>query len=299
MKNALTKFDFRDIQQLKTGKVRNIFDMGENQYLIVASDRISAFDVVLPNGIPDKGIILTQISNFWFRKFKDIIKNHLLYLDYGDYPDCIPEYIPQLRKRSVVVKAAKVIPYECIVRGYISGSLWKQYTRNQMPEGLELPRNLLESQKLPEPIFTPTTKAESGHDEPVTEDIMIQNIGSDLVQFIKNKSLEIFKAGQHYCENVGIILADTKFEFGLIDDEPILIDEVLTPDSSRFWPMDEYQPGGSQKSFDKQYVRDYLLGLTWDKTPPGPDLTEDVILATRSKYLEVFKRIVGHDAPVN
>jgi phosphoribosylaminoimidazole-succinocarboxamide synthase len=275
------------------GKVRDIYDLGEC-LLIVATDRMSAFDVVMPNPIPDKGRILTQLSKFWFDLTKDIVPNHVLSTKVEDYPkDCQP-YQETLRDRSMLVTKTEVLPVECVVRGYLSGSGWEEYRKTGEVCGIRLPKGLVESSKLGEPIFTPATKAEAGlHDENINFEKVEKIIGKDLAQKIKSFSLAIYKRAGDFAEQRGILIADTKMEFGIKNGKLILIDELLTPDSSRFWPKDEYQPGGPQKSFDKQFLRDYLLSINWDKSPPAPQLPEKIVQRTREKYLEAYERLVG------
>ena len=276
---------------IKRGKVRDIYDLGDT-LLMVATDRISAFDVVMPNPIPAKGKILTQISLFWFKIMESILPNHVISSNVEDYPDICKPYADILVGRSMLVKKAAPLPIECIVRGYISGSGWNDYLDSGCICGIKLPENLRESDKLPEAIFTPSTKAETGfHDINIEFDEAIQKIGGDLAHQVRTLSLDIYGKGAELAYKKGIIIADTKFEFGLFEDNLILIDEVLTPDSSRFWPKSSYEPGGSQKSFDKQYLRDYLISIDWDKTPPAPSLPEDVIANTQKKYLEAFNRL--------
>lgn len=295
MTRAIRQIKIPGLTPIKEGKVRTIFELSDGHLLVTASDRISAFDVVLPTAIPDKGRVLTQISNFWFNTLKTIPRHHLIETDFNRFPEALQPYQDLLEGRSVVVRKADVVPFECVVRGYISGSLWKAYRRGDQPYGLKLPEDLQESSQFPEPIFTPTTKADSGHDLPVTEAEMAHSIGWDLTRRLKNISIEIFQEGSRVAEKCGIILADTKFEFGMIDGDIYLIDECLTPDSSRFWPRAEYQPGQSQPSYDKQFVRDYLNTLEWDKTPPGPALPDEVVNATQMKYLEVYRLLTGQD----
>lgn len=277
---------------LKRGKVRDIYDLGD-KLLIVATDRISAFDVVLPTPIPDKGKILTQMSLFWFDFLKDIVDNHLITANLEEYPEILKEYKETLAQRSMLVKKAKVLPVECIVRGYITGSAMKEYQETGQVCGIPLPPGLKEADKLPEPIFTPSTKAEIGeHDVNISYQEMEKLVGSEVAQFLKETSLKIYKKASEYAESRGIIIADTKFEFGIYEDKIILVDEVLTPDSSRFWPKDEYQPGKPQKSFDKQFIRDWLKSISWDPQNP-PTIPEDIVLKTREKYLEALYRLTG------
>lgn len=293
MTQVLDQIKIPELTILKKGKVRTVYKLPDDNLMIVATDRISAFDVVLPTGIPDKGKVLTQISNFWFRTLTSLPEHHLLESDFARFPKFLHKYKADLRGRSVIVKRAEVVPFECVVRGYISGSLWKAYKQGESPYGLTLPSGLKESSEFPEPIFTPTTKADTGHDMPVTEKEMADTIGSELTELLKYISLAIFKEGSRIAREKGIILADTKFEFGQISGEILLVDECLTPDSSRFWPKDLYKPGKSQPSYDKQYVRDFLSNLDWNKTPPGPELPEEVVNATRMKYLEVHRLLTG------
>ncbi|MCS7281085.1 MAG: phosphoribosylaminoimidazolesuccinocarboxamide synthase [Desulfobacterota bacterium] len=288
----VSKTDFPDIPLKTRGKVRDIYDFGD-RLLIVATDRISAFDVVMPNPVPDKGKVLTQLSRFWFDFVKDIVPNHMISVDVEDFPDVCKKYRDVLEGRSMLVFKAKPIPVECIVRGYISGSAWEEYKKKKEVCGIKLPDGLVESSKLDEPIFTPTTKAEVGHDENLTFDEVRRMVGDELAKKIRDISIEVYKKAREYAEKRGIIIADTKMEFGLKDGELILIDELLTPDSSRFWPMDEYKPGGPQKSFDKQFLRDYLTSIGWNKTPPAPWLPDEIVEKTRIRYLEAYERLVG------
>ena len=274
------------------GKVRDIYDL-DDKLLIITTDRISAFDCVLPNGIPNKGKILNLISNYWFDFTEDIIKNHMISTDIKKFPEELQRYSKILEGRSMLVKKAKRIDIECVVRGYLAGSGWREYKKNGSICGIKLPNGLVESEKLPEPIFTPAIKAFSGHDENISEKRVSELIGNELTCRLKEKSLQIYKKAYKHAEKRGIIIADTKFEFGLIDEKLILIDELLTPDSSRFWSVDDYKKGGSQESFDKQFVRDYLENIGWDKKPPAPELPIDVVRKTSEKYLELYKRITG------
>lgn len=289
--NIIIKSDFAGLDLVKRGKVRDVYEI-DGKYLIVASDRMSAFDVVMDDPIPDKGKILTAISVFWFDKLKSVVENHIISTDPDDYPEVCRKYKDDLAGRSMYVKKAEPLPVECIVRGYISGSGWNEYLKKGSICNIPLPEGLKESDKLPEPIFTPSTKAELGdHDENISFDAVIDILGKDTAEKIRDISLEIYEYGRKYAAEKGIIIADTKFEFGFSGDKVILIDEVLTPDSSRFWPMDTYNPGGPQKSFDKQYLRDYLNGLDWPKAPPPPKLPEEIIGKTRGKYLEALERL--------
>jgi phosphoribosylaminoimidazole-succinocarboxamide synthase len=278
----------------KRGKVRDIYDLGD-RLLIVVTDRISAFDVIMPNGIPDKGVVLNQISAYWFKQVESLIPNHLLSTDISTLPGPFQKAKDQLLNRSMIVKKAKPLAAECIVRGYLTGSGLKEYQKTGKVCGIELPKGLVESSRIAEPIFTPSTKAEEGHDLNISFEEM-KNILQDgvLAQKVKDVSLAIYKKGRDLADSKGIIIADTKFEFGLFEGNLILIDEVMTPDSSRFWPKADYREGISQKSFDKQFVRDYLETLkNWDKTPPGPALPEEIVLKTREKYVEAFERVTG------
>ena len=279
--------DFKDINFFKRGKVRDVYDL-EDKLLIVSTDRISCFDVVLPTCIPYKGEVLTKLSLFWFELTKGIVPNHLITADVDKYPQLLLKYKDILKNRSMLVKKAKSMPVECIVRGYLSGSGWKEYQKSQSICGIKLPAGLRESDKLPEPIFTPSTKEDAGHDMNVTQDYIAKEIGSDKTEKLKKLSLALYKKASSYAESHGIIIADTKFEFGLNNNEIILIDEILTPDSSRFWPMDGYKSGGPQMSFDKQFVRDYLETLDWDKTPPAPELPPKIADQTSKKYLKMI-----------
>ena len=272
----------------KRGKVRDIYDLGDS-LLIIATDRISAFDVVLPNAIPEKGRVLTQISNYWFSKTSGIVRNHLLSTDIKEFPEICRKHADILEGRSMLVRKAKSLPVECIVRGYLSGSGLKEYRSTGAISGIKLPAGLTEASRLPEPIFTPSTKAEVGeHDVNIDFKTVENLVGKDVAIKLKDFTLAIYRRACELAEAKGIIIADTKLEFGILDNDVILIDEVLTPDSSRFWPMDGYTVGVSQKSFDKQFVRDYLLSLTWDQKPPAPKLPDDVVLKTSKKYLEVL-----------
>jgi phosphoribosylaminoimidazole-succinocarboxamide synthase len=280
-------------KKLGSGKVREIFEGDRDHLLIVTSDRLSAFDVVLPDPIPLKGHVLNQISLFWFKKASHLIDNHVVTSDVNKYPEPF-KGDPRLKGRSMLVKKAKPLPVECIVRGYISGSGWKEYKGQGSVSGITLPRGLVESQKLPEPIFTPSTKAEQGlHDENISLEKAKELVGAELMEQVRDISLAIYTMASEDALQKGIIIADTKFEFGILDGELIFIDEALTPDSSRFWPKDGYKPGGPQPSFDKQFVRDYLESLTWDKTAPGPRLPQDVIRKTSQKYLAAYEILTG------
>ncbi len=276
------------------GKVRDIYDLGDS-LLFIATDRISAFDCVMQNGIPDKGKVLTGLSLFWF-DLLDWLPNHLLTADVNEYPEELKHYADDLKGRSMIVKKAETLPVECIARGYIIGSGWKDYQKTGQICGIDLKEGYRQADKLEEAIFTPSTKAEQGlHDENISFDKAVELIGSEKAEALKEKTLKAYTTAADYAATKGIILADTKFEFGLMDDEIILIDEVLTPDSSRFWPADKYEVGCSPPSLDKQFVRDYLETLDWDKTPPAPELPKDIVMKTREKYLDVFKQISGKD----
>ena len=292
MNETILQLDLPGINKVRSGKVREVFDLGDS-FLLVASDRISAFDVIMPNGIPRKGEVLTQISHFWFEKFSSLVPNHLLAVANDPLPKNLQPYADKLAKRSMIVKKAKPLAIECIVRGYLSGSGLKEYKKSQTVCGIQLPSGLVDSSELPVPIFTPSTKAEEGHDENINFEQACKIVGTELATQARDLSLMIYKAGRDYAKQRGIIIADTKFEFGLFEGKLILIDEVLTPDSSRFWPADQYAPGRGQPSFDKQFVRDYLETLTWDKTPPGPKLPDDVVAKTSAKYLEAYEKLTG------
>jgi phosphoribosylaminoimidazole-succinocarboxamide synthase len=279
----------------RQGKVRDLFDCGDT-LVLVATDRISAFDYVLGSGIPDKGKVLTQLSAFWFSRTHSIVDNHVLSLDVAEYPEPLRRHSATLSGRSMLVRKTNPVPIECVARGYLSGSGWKEYLATGQVCGIPLPAGLRESDRLPEPIFTPATKATSGHDINISEDDAGRLIGIDLVRRLRELTLSLYDAGCRHAESRGIILADTKFEFGLLPNgDAILIDEVMTPDSSRYWPRDHYAPGGPQPSFDKQYVRDYLEQIRWNKQPPVPALPDDVVLRTRDKYLEAFRRLTGSE----
>ena len=275
------------------GKVRDIYDAGEDHLLMVASDRISAFDVVLPNPIPDKGRVLTGLSLFWFDRTKDLVGNHLVSTEPNDFPGEFREHRDELAGRSMLVRKARMLPIECVARGYLSGSGWKEYRAAGTVCGIRLPGGLVESDRLPEPIFTPATKAETGHDENITLEQAAQIVGEGLAQRCKELTLSLYGFARDVAAERGIILADTKFEFGFAGEELILCDEVLTPDSSRFWPADRYAAGGAQPSFDKQYVRDWLDASGWDHEPPPPELPDDVVENTRARYVEAYERVTG------
>jgi phosphoribosylaminoimidazole-succinocarboxamide synthase len=289
----LLQTSFDGLTLLRRGKVRDVYEAGPD-LLIVATDRISAFDYVLGSGIPDKGKVLTQLSGFWFERLGDLVPHHLISMDTGAFPAAARPYTADLRGRTMLVRRTDPIPIECVARGYLSGSGWKEYQKSGSVCGVALPAGLRESDRLPEPIFTPATKAESGHDENISEAEAGRLVGADLVAELKRLTLEIYARGVAHAESKGIIIADTKFEFGRdADGRLLLIDEVLTPDSSRFWPKAAYAPGGAQPSFDKQFVRDYLEEIRWNKQPPVPSLPDDVVRRTRDKYIEAFHLLSG------
>jgi phosphoribosylaminoimidazole-succinocarboxamide synthase len=295
MSTPVLSTDFADLGPRHQGKVRDIYDLGD-RLLLVATDRISAFDVVMADPIPDKGRILTQISAFWFRLLSDIIPHHLISLDVEDFPPAARAHREELAGRTMLVKKTRPLPVECIVRGYLAGTGWADYKKTGAVCGIALPPGLQESDRLPEPIFTPSTKAELGtHDENITFEEAVASIGHDLAARVREVSLALYRRARDWAEPRGIILADTKFEFGAANGELLLIDEVLTPDSSRFWPRDDYEPGRAQKSYDKQYLRDYLESLGWNKKPPPPPLPPEVVANTRAKYLEALKNLTGED----
>jgi phosphoribosylaminoimidazole-succinocarboxamide synthase len=293
MGEALFETNIKEVPLLKRGKVRDIYDLGD-KLLIVATDRISAFDVVLPTPIPDKGKILTLMSLFWFDFLKDIVENHLITANVEEYPEVLKPYKELLHQRSMLVRKTEVIPVECIVRGYITGSAMKEYQKTGKVCGITLPPGLKEADKLSEPIFTPSTKAEKGgHDINISFDEMVKLVGKETAEILRELSLKIYKKAADYAESKGIIIADTKFEFGILDGKIILIDEVLTPDSSRFWPMDEYEPGKPQKSFDKQFIRDWLKSTSWKDGENPPPIPPDIVEKTREKYLEALYKLTG------
>lgn len=281
------------LPKIKSGKVREIFDLGE-ALLLVATDRISAFDCIMPNGIPRKGEVLTQLSHFWFDQTATLVQNHRL-TPLPPLPPSLTSVFSQLALRSMIVKKAKPLAIECVVRGYLAGSGWKEYKEHQTVCGIKLPAGLTESAELPEPIFTPATKAETGHDLNISFDEAAKIVGADVAEKVRSISLKIYTTAREYARKRGIIIADTKFEFGHYNGDILLIDEVLTPDSSRFWPADQYRPGQGQPSFDKQFVRDYLETLEWDKTPPAPALPPEIVAKTQAKYLESYQRLTGRD----
>ena len=286
--------EYKDLKLFRRGKVRDVYDLGE-RLLIVSSDRISCFDVVLPSGIPYKGKVLTALSLFWFDFIKGIVPHHLITADVNEYPKELQKHKKELQGRSMLVLKTKPLPVECVVRGYLSGSGWKEYKEKQSVCGIKLPEGLKESDKLPTIIFTPSTKENKGHDINVDQKYVEMQIGKEVADKILRLSIEIYSAASDYALKKGIIIADTKFEFGLCNDELVLIDEILTPDSSRFWSKDHYKPGQGQPSFDKQFVRDYLETLDWDKNPPAPKLPEDIIKKTSEKYLDAYKKLTGKE----
>jgi phosphoribosylaminoimidazole-succinocarboxamide synthase len=283
--------DLPGIRKVASGKVREIFDLGEH-LLFVATDRISAFDCILPNAIPRKGEVLTQLSDFWFGKMK-FVENHLVAVDFAAFPEVLKPFEAQLRGRSMIVRKAKPLPVECVVRGYLIGSGWKDYQRTGAVCGIALPAGLQQAEKLPQTIFTPSTKAASGHDENIAWDECVRMCGESVATQARDLAIRIYEEGRAHAAGRGIILADTKFEFGILDGRVILIDEVMTPDSSRYWPAADYRVGISPPSFDKQFVRDYLETLDWDKTPPAPQLPADVVAKTAAKYLDAYERLTG------
>ena len=295
---VLLQTDFPEIQLHASGKVRDIYQLDDGRLLFVATDRISAFDYVLATGIPHKGRVLNQISLFWFDFLSDLVPNHLITADVTRYPQVLREYADQLRGRSMLVQRAQMFPVECVVRGYISGSAWNEYRATGKVCGIELPAGLKESEAFPEPIFTPSTKATSGHDENITFSKMCELVGAETASTLRDLTLRVYKKAADYARQRGIIIADTKFEFGRTAKGITLADEVLTPDSSRFWPADQYAPGGAQESYDKQYVRDYLEQIRWNKQPPAPALPAEVARRTSEKYLGAYLQLTGHKLDV-
>ncbi len=291
--SVLLRTDFNDLRFHASGKVRDVYEIDKDHLLFVATDRISAFDYVLATGIPRKGEVLTQISMFWFDYLKDVVANHVVTANVDEYPAELRKYADQLRGRSMLVARAEMFPVECVVRGYISGSAWKEYKTTGRVCGIELPKGLRESDKLPEPIFTPATKATTGHDENIPFSEMVKIVGEELSRQLRDITLKIYTKASDYARTRGIIIADTKFEFGMTAKGITLADEVLTPDSSRFWPADKYQPGKAQDSYDKQYVRDYLEEIKWNKQPPAPALPAEVALRTSEKYVEAYEQLTG------
>ncbi len=295
--NVLLQTDFPDLELHASGKVRDVYRVDNEHLLFVATDRISAFDYVLASGIPEKGRVLTQLSLFWFDFLKDVVANHLVTADVSRYPANVQKHADAIRGRSMLVMRANMYPVECVVRGYLSGSGWKEYQKTGAVCGIKLPSGLKESDKLPEPIFTPATKAASGHDENISFDEMVKHVGAADSEQLRDVSLKIYKKASDYALTRGIIIADTKFEFGNTTKGLTLADEVLTPDSSRFWPADRYKPGATQESFDKQYVRDYLEHIKWNKQPPAPALPQEVQANTSKKYVEAYRQLTGRELP--
>jgi phosphoribosylaminoimidazole-succinocarboxamide synthase len=291
---VILETDLTGVEPHGRGKVRDVYRV-EDKLLIIATDRISAFDYILPTGIPDKGRVLTQLSIFWFDFLRDVTPTHFLTANVDEYPAGLAKFRDQLEGRSMLVKRANMVEIECVARGYISGSGWKEYKQQGTVCGIKLPAGLRESDKLPEPIFTPATKAQTGHDENVSFEHVVSLIGADLAKRMRDLTLEIYTRAARYAETKGIIIADTKFEFGFVGDQLVLGDEVLTPDSSRFWPAETYKPGGAQFSFDKQYVRDYLESIHWDKQPPAPPLPDEVAAKTGEKYRQAYSVVTGHE----
>lgn len=288
------KTDLPGVKLHARGKVRDIYDVGD-QFLIVATDRLSAFDVVLPTPIPNKGKVLTQMSTFWFEFFKEFVPNHVISTKVDEFPSQLRAFREQLEGRSMLVKKAKVFPIECVARGFLTGSGLKDYNKTGQVCGIQLPAGLRDSDRLPSPIFTPATKAETGHDENISEEQAAKVIGQDNIQRLKDLTLSIYSRAVEYASKRGIIICDTKFEFGIIDGQISIVDEMLTPDSSRFWPADQYTPGKPQPSFDKQFVRDYLEKIGWNKQPPAPELPSDIVTATSAKYIEALRVLTGRD----
>ncbi|ANM28639.1 phosphoribosylaminoimidazole-succinocarboxamide synthase [Acidobacteria bacterium Mor1] len=286
--------DFEEVPRISRGKVRDIYDLGDS-LLIVTSDRLSAFDYVLPDAIPEKGKVLNQVAAFWFDRFTDMVPNHLIELDVDRFPEVLAPHRETLAGRAVIARKLRMLPIECVARGYLSGSGWKEYQREGTVCGIELPAGLTESARLPEPIFTPATKADSGHDENISFERAVDLVGIEIAEKARDLTLALYSAGVDYAAEKGIIIADTKFEFGTDGDALVLADEVLTPDSSRFWPADRYEPGKAQPSFDKQYVRDYLESISWDKQPPVPGLPAEIVAGTRDRYREIYRILTGHE----
>lgn len=297
LNRILLQTEFPDLTLFARGKVRDLYAV-DGKLLFVATDRISAFDYVLGTGIPEKGRVLTQLSLFWFDFLKNIVQNHLITANVADYPQPLQRYADQLRGRSMLVKKANMIEIECVARGYLSGSGWKEYQQSGAVCGIKLPAGLKESDKLPEPIFTPATKAVTGHDENISFEEMVKHTGRELAEQLRDLTLKIYSAAADYARGRGIIIADTKFEFGRTEQGIVLADEVLTPDSSRFWPADRYQPGRAQESYDKQFVRDYLEAIKWNKQPPAPSLPDDVARKTSEKYIQAYTTLAGRELPV-
>ncbi len=282
------------LHHLRSGKVRDLYEVDDEHLLLVASDRVSTFDVVHPTPIPDKGRVLTGVSAFWFERLGDLVPNHLVSTSVADLPAAAQAHASELAGRTMLCRKVEIIPFECVVRGYLVGSGWKEYQRNGTVCGLDLPDGLVEADRLPDPIFTPATKAEEGaHDENVSFEVMAEALGGGLAGRLRELSLQLYRAGADHARERGIVLADTKFEFGLLDGEVVLADEVLTPDSSRYWPADAWEPGRTPPSFDKQFVRDYATSTGWDREPPAPELPADVVAQTRAKYIEAYERLTG------
>ena len=291
---AVYQTELEGVPLVSRGKVRDIYDLGEH-LLIVATDRLSAFDYILPNPIPDKGKVLNQIAEFWFLRSERICLHHVIETDVLHFPEVLKPYADQLRGRSTLAQKLEMLPVECVARGYLAGSGWKEYLQQGTVCGIKLPPGMKESGKLPEPIFTPATKAEEGHDENIPFEEVERMIGKDRAAEIRDMTMKLYLAGSEYAASRGILIADTKFEFGYDGDQLIIADEMLTPDSSRFWPADKYEPGKKQLSFDKQYVRDYLESIGWDKQPPVPELPEEIVQGARDRYLEIFRILTGRD----
>jgi len=297
---VLLRSQFGDLELFASGKVRDVYVADKDHLLFVATDRLSAFDYVLATGIPLKGRVLTQLSLFWFEFLKDIVPNHLVTADVGRYPAAVQKYSAQLRGRSMLVARAEMFPIECVARGFVSGSAWKEYVQTGKVSGIKLPAGLRESDRLPEPIFTPATKAASGtHDENISFDEVVKHVGAAQAEQLRDLTLKIYRKAADYAATRGILIADTKFEFGRTAKGIVLADEVMTPDSSRFWPADTYAPGRAQQSYDKQYVRDYLESIHWNKLPPAPALPADVAANTSAKYVEAYRRLTGRDLPMD
>lgn len=296
LNRILLQTEFPDLTLFARGKVRDLYAIDE-KLLFVATDRISAFDYVLGTGIPEKGRVLTQLSLFWFDFLKNVVQNHLITANVDDYPQPLRKYADQLRGRSMLVKKANMIDIECVARGYLSGSGWKEYQKTGAVCGIKLPAGLKESDKLPQPIFTPATKAVTGHDENISFEEMVKHTGRELAEQLRDLTLKIYSTAADYAAGRGIIIADTKFEFGRTEQGIVLADEVLTPDSSRFWPADKYQPGRAQESYDKQFVRDYLEAIKWNKQPPAPSLPDDVARKTSEKYIQAYRTLAGRELP--
>lgn len=290
--------DLPGVRKVNRGKVREIFELSPEHLLIVATDRISAFDVVLPNIIPNKGKVLNQISAFWFKRLQGVVPNHVVADRVEDFPAELRPFSVELRGRSMLVRKCRPLPVECVVRGYLAGSGWKEYREKRSICGIKLPEGLREADELPEPIFTPSTKAVSGHDENISFDQVIEVLGAKTAEAVRDYTLKIYREAREYARQRGIIICDTKFEFGFDGSRLLLIDEVLTPDSSRLWPADQYRPGKSQPSFDKQFIRDYLETLDWDKTPPGPELPHSIVEATAKRYAEAYSRLTGQELEI-